>query len=206
MKPTWTTASRSARSRLPLRCKLLIAMLLASAASAAGNPSLIAGVFEPPRQAPDFSLDGSDGSELKLRSFRGKVVVLAFGFTSCPDVCPVTLATLAQARRKLGALGDGLQVVYVTVDAERDDAGRTPRPALHPPLVGGTGTAERLGSVRKAYVVAATRRASGSATLFAHSSFTYLIDRQGRLRALMPYGHSADDYAHDLRILMARKP
>src|SRR5262245_45962176 len=124
MKPTWTTALRGARGRLPLRCKFLVLLLLTAAASAADNPSLIAGVFSPPRQAPDFSLDGSNGSELKLRSYRGKVVVLAFGFTSCPDVCPVTLATLAQARRRLGADAQDVQVVYVTVDPERDDAAR----------------------------------------------------------------------------------
>ena len=106
------------------RCLLALLALSArfTAASAANAPALKAGVFSPPRQAPDFSLQGSDGRELKLSSYRGKVVVLGFGFTSCPDVCPTTLGTLAQARRNLGAQAANVQVIYVTVDPERDVA------------------------------------------------------------------------------------
>jgi protein SCO1/2 len=188
--------------------RLVLPLLLTAASSAAGDAALVAGVFSPPRQAPDFSLIGSNGSELKLRSYRGKVVVLAFGFTSCPDVCPITLATLAQARKKLGAEGNEMQVVYVTVDPERDDAARmrTYLAAFDPTFIGGTGTAERLGAVQKEYGIIATRHPLGASYGYSHSSFTYLIDREGRLRALMPYGHSADDYVHDLRILMAQQP
>ena len=186
--------------------RLLLLLLFTAAVSATDEAALKAGVFSPPRQAPDFSLSGSNGSELKLRSYRGKVVVLAFGFTSCPDVCPITLATLAQARKKLGAAGTELQVVYITVDPERDDAGRmrTYLAAFDPTFIGGTGTAERLDAVRKEYGIVATRHPFHTSYLYAHSSFTYLIDREGKLRALMPYGHTADDYVHDLRILMAK--
>ena len=186
--------------------RLLLLLLFTAAVSATDEAALKAGVFSPPRQAPDFSLSGSNGSELKLRSYRGKVVVLAFGFTSCPDVCPITLATLAQARKKLGAEGNELQVVYITVDPERDDAERMRMylASFDPTFIGGTGTAERLDAVRKEYGINATRQALGTSYLYAHSSFTYLIDREGKLRALMPYGHSADDYVHDLRILMAK--
>ena len=186
--------------------RLLPPLLFAAAVSATDNTALVAGVFSPPRQAPDFSLSGSNGSELTLRSYRGKVVIVAFGFTSCPDVCPITLATLAQARKKLGVQGKELQVVYITVDPERDDAERmrTYLASFDPTFIGGTGTAERLAAVRKEYGINATRQALGTSYLYAHSSFTYLIDREGKLRALMPYGHSADDYVHDLRILMAK--
>src|SRR5882672_7136795 len=75
---------------------LALALVLLLGDAAADAPALKAGVFTPARPAPDFTLLGSDGSELKLSRYRGKVVVVAFGFTSCPDVCPVTLATLAQ--------------------------------------------------------------------------------------------------------------
>jgi protein SCO1/2 len=184
----------------------LLLLLFTAAVSAADDAAFKAGVFSPPRQAPDFSLSGSNGSELKLGSYRGKVVVLAFGFTSCPDVCPITLATLAQARKKLGSEGNELQVVYITVDPERDDAERMRMylASFDPTFIGGTGTAERLDGVREEYGITATRHALGTSYLYAHSSFTYLIDREGKLRALMPYGHSADDYVHDLRILMAK--
>src|SRR5450432_1424171 len=106
-------------------CTLLLPVLCCTMVAAAdtGTP-LIAGVFSPQRLAPDFSIRGSDGGELKLSRYRGKVVLLSFGYTSCTAVCPLTLAVLAQAHKKLGALGGDLQVVYVTVDPERDDAER----------------------------------------------------------------------------------
>src|SRR5262245_58303464 len=184
MRPTWTTALRASPGRPQSTCdeegklmhpalRLVIPLLFAAAASAGDDPQLVAGVFSPPREAPDFSLSGSNGSELKLRSFRGKVVVLAFGFTSCPDVCPVTLATLAQARRKLGAEGRDGQVVYLTVDPERDDAERmrTYLASFDPTFIGGTGTAARLDAVRKEYGISATRHPLGASYVVAHSSF-----------------------------------
>jgi protein SCO1/2 len=179
--------------------------LLFSAAVAGGNaPVLKAGVFEPPRHAPEFSLEGSDGNALSMSRFKGKVVLLGFGFTYCPGVCPTTLATLAQARRKLGAAAADVQVVYVTVDPERDNAARMKEylAAFDPTFVGGTGAADRLAAVRKDYGVSAEKKGQGKNYQVAHSSFTYLIDRRGRLRALMPYGQGPDDYAHDLRILL----
>jgi protein SCO1/2 len=179
--------------------------LVAAAVTAADDAGLRAGVFDPPRAAPDFSLRGSDGAELRLDRYRGKVVILAFGFTSCTEVCPTTLATLAEARKKLGAAGDSVQVVYVTVDPERDDVARMRKylAGFDPTFLGGTGTEQELAAVRRDYGVSATRKTSGTSYAYAHSSYTYLIDRQGSLRALMPYGQSADDYVHDVRILLA---
>jgi protein SCO1 len=184
---------------------LLIMITAAGAAAAGANPpALKAGVFEPPRAAPEFSLQGSDGSALNLRRFQGKVVLLGFGFTWCASVCPTTLATLAQARRKLGTEAADVQIVYITVDPERDDAARMKEylAAFDQTFVGGTGTAERLAAVRKDYGVSAEKKGQGKNYQVAHSSFTFLIDRSGNLRALMPYGHGPDDYVHDLRILL----
>jgi protein SCO1/2 len=182
----------------------LILLLATVAAGAADEATLKAGVFDPPRLAPEFSLVASDGGELTLGRYRGKVVVLAFGFTSCADVCPVTLGTLASAKKQLGADGSDLQVVYVTVDPERDDAERMRSylGSFDPSFVGGTGEPERLEAVRKEYGIVAEKVKAASGYSVAHSSYTYLIDRAGRLRALMPYGHPADDYVHDLRILL----
>lgn len=183
---------------------LFSVLAVAAAANAEGDAALRAGVFSPPRPAPAFSLRGSDGAELTLDRFRGKVVILGFGFTSCPDVCPTTLSTLARAREDLGADASGLPVVYVTVDPERDDAEqlRTYLGGFDPAFVGGTGSAEELTKVRESYGVLAQRTASGSGYGFSHSSYTYLIDRARRLRALMPYGHPPEDYVHDVRILL----
>ena len=178
------------------------------AGSMTNTPALKAGVFEPPAAAPDFTLRGSDGAELKLSRFRGKVVALVFGFTHCPEVCPTTLATLAQARKALGADAAALQVVYITVDPERDElAGmRDYLAAFDKSFVGGTGAPEALAAVRKGYGVTAVKvPLAGGGYAMNHSSSVYLIDREGRLRALMPYGHDAKDFAHDFRLLLAAK-
>jgi protein SCO1/2 len=184
---------------------LACALCFAAAASRAEAPALRAGVFEPPREAPAFVLQGSDGAELTLARFRGRVVLLAFGFTSCADVCPITLSVLARARAALGAEADGVQVVYVTVDPERDDAARMREYLAHfdASFVGGTGSTAQLAALREQYGIAAKRVASGASYAVAHSSFVYLIDRSGRLRALMPFGHEPEDYVHDLRVLLA---
>ena len=139
---------------------------LTAAVSAADNASFKAGSFSPPRQAPDFSLRGSDGGELKLSRYRGKVVVLGFGFTSCPEVCPTTLAVLSEARKKLSASANEVQVVYITVDPERDDSARMRKylAGFDPTFVGGTGTAEQLAAVRQAYGVLAEKKPSPAAT------------------------------------------
>jgi len=183
---------------------LLLWLWFAGAVHAAEEANLKAGVFTPARDAPDFTLSGSDGAKLQLRDYRGKVVLLAFGFTSCPDVCPTTLAVLARARSQLGRDGNEVKVVYVTVDPERDDAKRMRKylAAFDPTFIGGTGTADKLAAVRKEYGIAADKKPAGAGYVVAHSSYTYLIDRAGKLRALMPYGHTAEDYVHDLRILL----
>jgi protein SCO1 len=183
---------------------LLLSFALVASVVAADIPALKAGVFSPPRQAPDFSLQGSDGRELKLSRYRGKVVIVGFGFTSCPDVCPTTLGTLAQARRDLGPAAADVQVVYITVDPERDVAERMKKylSAFDATFVGGTGSPQQLAAVRKEYGILAERKTYGGSYTFSHSSYTYLIDRAGNLRALMPYGHSPEDYAHDLKILL----
>jgi protein SCO1/2 len=183
----------------------ILALLCAVSAVAADRSTLKAGVFQPPRAAPELSLQASNGGKLLLASYRGKVVLLGFGFTSCPQVCPTTLAVLAQARKRLGDQGKHVQVVYVTVDPERDDADRM-RAYLRgfdPAFVGGTGTPAQLASVRKDYGVMAERKPVGNSYSVAHSSSVYLIDRDGRLRGMMPYGRSPADYVHDLRILLA---
>jgi protein SCO1/2 len=180
------------------------ALLLVAAAGAASTPALKAGVFEPPRQAPDFSLAGSTGHELKISDYRGKVVLLAFGFTSCTEVCPTTLNTFAVARRKLQSAAADVQVVYITVDPQRDVPARLAKylGSFDPTFVGGTGSQEQLAAVRRNYGISAEKKSIGNDYTYAHSSFTYLIDRTGRIRALMPYGHSPDDYVNDLTILL----
>lgn len=195
------TAGPSARHGL---ATALLSLLLLEPCAAGPAPAFKAGTFDPPRPAPDFSLQGSDGQELRIGRLRGKVILLAFGYSSCTEVCPVTLATFAAARRKLGAGAADVQVVYVTVDPQRDvpERLRAFLRAFDATFIGGTGTEAQLAAVRKDYGVSAQRIPYQNGYTYAHSSFTYLIDRRGRIRALMPYGHSPDDYVNDLTILL----
>ena len=188
----------------------LLLAACAAAAIGAESGSLKSGVFSPPRPAPEFALKGTDGTDFKLSRYRGKVVALGFGYTFCPDVCPTTLAELAQARKKLGADAKDFQVIYVTVDPERDSAARlkTYLSAFDDSFLGATGTPEQLAGVRKAYGISIARKAvegHPSAYLVHHSSFVYFIDREGRLRAMLPFGgRTVDDIAHDIRALLKK--
>jgi len=188
-----------------LLCSLLLAAGFASAAATAQETQLKAGVLTPVMPAPELKLSGSDGQPLSLARFRGKVVLLAFGFSNCGEVCPITLATLAGARRKLGAEAGGVQVVYVTVDPQRDDAAQMRKylASFDPTFVGGVGTIAQIETAEKSYGISVSRKVypDGKYTL-GHSSSIYIIDRDGGLRAVMPYGHPVDDFVHDLKILL----
>jgi len=201
------------RLRLPLALALACACAGAGTLATAAEPTPIglkAGAFDPPQAAAEFpdGVRATDGGALKLARYRGKVVLLVFGFTHCPAVCPTTLATLAQARKLLGADAAALQTVFVTVDPERDDLAQLRRylDGFGAAFVGGTGQPRALELLRKRYGVSAQKvpaAGGGADYAMSHSTAIYLIDREGRLRALMPFGHSADDFAHDVRRLLA---
>jgi protein SCO1/2 len=190
--------------RLPFFFLLGIAAL-ASAAVPVSSESLKAGVLSPVMAAPALSLTGTDGKPLTLERFRGQVVLLAFGFSNCGEVCPITLATLAGARKKLGADAAAVQVVYVTVDPERDNAAQMRKflGSFDPTFIGGVGSRAQIDAAQKSFGISSTKNvnADGSYTI-GHSSSIYMIDRAGGLRAVMPYGHPADDFVHDLQILL----
>jgi protein SCO1/2 len=184
---------------------LLAAFATAQANTAVEPSALKAGVLSPVMAAPELKLQGSDGHALTLDRFRGKVVLLAFGFSSCGEVCPITLATLAGARKKLGEAAADVQVVYVTVDPERDDAARMNKflGSFDTTFVGGVGSRTEIDAAQKSYGISSTKQvyADGNYTI-GHSSSIYMIDRAGGLKAVMPYGHTVDDFVHDLKILL----
>lgn len=192
--------------------RFVIATLLGIGLCAADQPRLTppddlfkAGTLSPVMPAPELDLSASDGKPLTLRRFRGKVVLLAFGFSNCGEVCPITLATLGGARKKLGADAADVQVVYVTVDPERDDAAQMKKflGSFDPTFLGGVGTRPQLEAAYKSYGISINKVTNADGTYsLGHSSSIYMIDRAGRLRAVMPYGHGADDFVHDLKILL----
>jgi protein SCO1/2 len=189
----------------------LFSLLMAAAGAAGAADKLRSGTFDPPRMAPQIAQQAADGKDFALDKLRGKVVVLEFGYTSCADVCPVSLALLKQARDRLGPLRDKLQVVFITVDPQRDTAPRLKAylEQFDASFVGLTGSEEQLAAIRKAYGISATKKmVEGSKTDYTmgHSSYLYFIDPQGRLRALMPFGRPADDIVHDVTVLASEQP
>jgi protein SCO1/2 len=196
------------KARASLFVIVAIAALFAVATGCSrSDTGFKSGVFEPAREAPSFQLDGSDGSDISLREYRGKVVAIAFGFSHCPRVCPVTLAHLSEVAQKLGDAAKGLQVLFITVDPERDSPARLREflDYFNPAFRGATGKPEELSAVEKEYGVIAERVASQDAKLgyeVHHSSSIFLVDRAGKLRVLVPFGRPVEDLLHDIQELL----
>ena len=157
--------------------------------------------------ARDFRLTDHNGQVRTLADFRGKVVAVFFGYIHCPDVCPTTLADFAAALQQLGPQADQVQVIFVTLDPQRDtpDLLKQFVPAFNPGFLGMVTDAETLRQLAKEYKVV-YQKTSVKATddyLIDHSAGTYIYDQQGNLRLLMPYGSSPDAIAQDLKALLA---
>lgn len=153
----------------------------------------------------DFSLTGHDGRPHALADYRGKVVALFFGYTHCPDVCPTTLLEYAAVARKLGKDADRLQVVFVSVDPERDtrEVLASYVPHFNPAFVGLSGTPQQVAGVMKQYrVVAQKVPQAGGGYSVDHSAGSYLIDPEGQVRVYEPYGSPVDAITHDIRQLL----
>jgi protein SCO1/2 len=175
----------------------------------AGGGAFKSGVFDPPSAAPDFQLQGSNGAPIVLNKFRGKVVAVAFGFSYCQRVCPVTLANLSEVFKKLGAAATDVQVIFVSVDPDRDTPERLREflQFFNPSFLGATGRKAQIDAVRQAYGVFANKVASDNKKLgyeVHHSSSIYLIDREGKLRVLVPFGRSPQDIVNDINLLLKR--
>jgi protein SCO1 len=189
-----------------------LALSCVALAAPAGGGGFRTGAFEPARPAPDFAVPATTGAEFRLSRAHGKVILLTFGYTNCPDVCPTVLAELAQVRARLGRDAGRVQVVYVSVDPERDTPERL-RAYVHAfdtTFVGLTGPAAQLEPVWKAYGVSTARReipgGGPQAYTVHHTASTYVVDTEGRLRVMAPFGTPVDDLVHDVRVLLAAAP
>ena len=187
----------------------LCCVALAARTDAAGFRS---GSFEPARPAPDFVLPATSGGHFRLSAAHGRVILLTFGYTNCPDVCPTVLAELAQVRTRVGRDAGRVQVVYVSVDPERDTTARL-RAYVHmfdTTFVGLTGAAAQLESVRKAYGVSIARSeipgGGPQAYTVHHTASIYMVDTEGQLRVMAPFGTPVDDLVHDVRLLLGAAP
>jgi len=154
----------------------------------------------------ELALVGHDGKPRTLADFRGKVVAIFFGFTQCPDVCPTALSTAAEALRRLGPDAARVQVLFVTIDPERDTAELLSRyvPAFHPSFLGLYGDAEATARAAKEFKVLYRKVPGQTPDTYTmdHTAGMYLLDPQGRLRVFESHGQSADALAHDMAELL----
>ncbi len=154
--------------------------------------------------APELNLTDSSGQVRVVKDYAGKVVVMFFGFRNCPDVCPTELFKLSQVMKGLGADADRVQVLYITLDPERDTPellGQYAR-GFDPRFEGLSGTRERIDAVAASYYVAHQKSGHGDHYMIDHSTSTYFIDPQGRWRLLGSMESSVDSVVHDIRLLL----
>lgn len=170
-------------------------------------PTLRGTVIEPPKPMPDFTLQSINGP-VSLSDFRGKIVVLYFGYTSCPDVCPTTLANLRRALNDLGEKADQVQVILVAVDWQKDTPERVASylSAFHPDFVGLSGTQAQIDAVTKDFFIFYQINPPDENGYYTvdHTATTQVLDREGRLMLTWPYGLSADELLEDLKVLVRK--
>ena len=162
---------------------------------------------EPYPAASDFELVRGDGTSFKLSEKRGEIVLLFFGYTSCPDVCPTTLAELNQALRQLGDDDSGkVQVIFVTVDPERDTPERAQEYVnnFNADFLGLSGTEEQLTPVWSSYGVfrEIVEGTSAAGYIVNHTARVTLIDTEGNLRVSFGFDTPVDDIVHDLKLIL----
>jgi len=154
----------------------------------------------------DFKLTDHTGHARRLNDFRGKAVAMFFGYTHCPDVCPTTLSEFAMALKLMGKDAQRVQVLFVTVDPERDTPALLAQyvPAFNPGFLGLYTDAASLGKLAAEYKVVFQKSAGSSPQdyLIDHTAGTYVYDPQGRLRLLVPYGSQPKAIAQDLIALL----
>ena len=196
--------------------RILLRVTSASLLASALAPLLVAcGETKPQFKAIDitgaeyargFQLTDHDGRPRTLKDFAGKAVVVFFGYTQCPDVCPTTLAEIAEAKRLLGADGAKVQGVFVTVDPQRDtpELLKAYMANFGSDFVALRGTPEQLAEVAKEYKIYYKRvdgKTPGSYTM-DHSAGSYVYDAQGRVRLYTRYGTGPEALASDLKLLL----
>ncbi|MBS0507836.1 MAG: SCO family protein [Proteobacteria bacterium] len=156
--------------------------------------------------ARDLQLSDQYGKERSLKDFAGKVVVVFFGYTQCPDVCPTSMSELAEVKRSLGVDGDKLQGIFVTVDPERDtpDMLKAYMANFDPSFIALRGTPEQLAAVAKDFKIYYKRVDGQTPTSYTmdHSAGSYVYDTKGRLRVYERYGAGAQSLAADVRALL----
>ena len=152
--------------------------------------------------AREFELTSHHGQSVRLADFKGKVVVLFFGFMHCPDVCPTTLSELNVVMERLGANAKHVQVLFVTVDPERDTLENLSSymGAFNPDFLGLSGTADEIATVTQEFKVIYQKVEGSMSDTYSvdHSAGTYVFDGDGQVRLFVPYGANPDELTSDI--------
>lgn len=164
-------------------------------------------VFDPPRTLTDFSLPSTAGSAFRLSEYRGQVVLLYFGYLTCPDFCPTTLAELQNIYVRLNEPSDRVKVVFVSVDPDRDTLERITSytHAFHGDFIGLRGEGDTLERVMNQFGIVATKRQladSPLSYLIDHTASIFMIAPDGRLEAQYLYGTDYRDILHDVQLVL----
>ena len=170
-------------------------------------PALHGFLLNPEQPAVDFTLTSAGDQPIWLSDYRGKLVLLYFGYTHCPDACPTTMAETKVAFAELGERAADVQVIMVSIDPERDtpDILADYVQQFDPRFVGGTTTLDELTALASAYGVIFRKHEGSVATgyLLDHSAQMIVVDRAGYTRMLFPYGLRGEEMAEDLRYLLS---
>ena len=162
-------------------------------------------VIQSPEPSYDFTLTSVDG-DVSLSDFRGKIVLIYFGYTFCPDICPGTLGNVAQALRNMGTQADDVQLIMVSLDPERDTPEKLAEYMghFHPSFIGVTGSKEKLDEVAALYGIFYQKAEGSDATgyLIDHTATLMVLDREGYLKLVFPFGVTAQEIADDLKYMI----
>jgi protein SCO1/2 len=157
----------------------------------------------------DFSLPDQTGKLRRLSDFKGKVAIVFFGYTQCPDVCPTTLSTLREVMTQLGPQAERVQVLFVTLDPQRDTPALLAQyvPSFHPTFLALRGDDAATGATAQAFKVFYKKQPGSAPGTYSidHSTGSYVYDPQGRLRLYVKYGDTAEHITGDLKQLLAGK-
>ena len=189
-----------------LACAFCALLAVTLAACDSGRPKFRSTDITGVDYGRSLELTDHNGKPRRLADFRGRAVVVFFGFTHCPDVCPTTLADAAQAMRQLGPEADRVQVLFVTVDPERDTREALAKyvPAFDARFLGLRGDPDATRRAAKEFKVYFEKRPGKTPEAYSvdHSAQSYILDAQGRLRLYVRHDRIAEDLAPDLRVLL----
>lgn len=187
-------------------CALLVSAGGMLTACSKGKPEFRGVDISEVDYARDFPLPDHNGQPRSIKDFNGKVVVVFFGYTQCPDVCPTTMQEMAEVKRMLGKDGDRLQAIFVTVDPERDTADmlKAYMGNFDPSFLALRGTPEQTAAVAKDFKIYYKKVDGKTPTSYTmdHSAGSYIYDTQGRLRVYYRYGSGVEALAADVRTLL----